>query len=127
MREERRISLRSLARRLGISAAFLVDLEKDRRQPTPQLMQKLADEIDVPLSDFDKFSPDLPKAVKDWISKAPLGIQKQVVTSSVCGVISRLSTWRPGLAPSRLGIRPTSASMSSTSSPLVRDSIKTGV
>ena len=72
MREERRISLRSLARRLGISAAFLVDLEKDRRQPTPQLMQKLADEIDVPLSDFDKFSPDLPKAVKGWISANPL-------------------------------------------------------
>ncbi len=32
-REERRITLREMARRLGVSAPFLSDVEKDRRNP----------------------------------------------------------------------------------------------
>src|SRR6266705_1526205 len=71
-REKKRISLRKFAEMLGISAAYLVDIEKDRRPPTEELLQKTADLLDIPVATFDEFSPDVPKAVKDWLDKNPL-------------------------------------------------------
>ncbi len=71
-REKKRISLRKFAEMLGISAAYLVDIEKDRRLPTEELLQKTADLLDIPVATFDEFSPDVPKAVKDWLDKNPL-------------------------------------------------------
>jgi len=71
-RESRGISLRKFAKELQISAAFLVDLEKDRRKPNPQLLQKIADQLDVPASTFDEFSPYLPKSVREWAEGEPV-------------------------------------------------------
>jgi len=71
-REEKRISLRKFAEMLGISAAYLVDIEKDRRLPTKELLQKTADLLDIPVSAFDEFSPEIPKPVKDWLERNPL-------------------------------------------------------
>ncbi len=65
------ISLRKFAEKLEISAPFLVDIEKDRRPPTEELLQKIADLLDIPVSVFDEFSPDIPKPVKDWLEKHP--------------------------------------------------------
>ena len=72
LREQRGLSLRKFAKRLGISAAHLVDLEKDRRNPSPELLQKVADELDVPMAIFDQFSLALPKTVHDWVEKNPV-------------------------------------------------------
>ena len=70
-REKKGVSLRKFAQKLEISAAFLVDIEKDRRLPTEELLQKTADLLDIPVSVFDEFSPDIPKPVKDWLEKHP--------------------------------------------------------
>ena len=72
LREQRGHTLRKFARKLGISAAHLVDLEKDRRTPSPELLQRIADELDVPMSSFDQFSFALPKAVRDWLGQNPV-------------------------------------------------------
>ena len=72
LREQRGISLRKFAERLGISAAHLVDLEKDRRSPSPELIQKIADELDIPVTIFDHFSLALPKTVRDWVDQNPI-------------------------------------------------------
>ena len=72
LREQRGLSLRKLAKKLGISAAHLVDLEKDRRSPSPELLQRAADELDVPMADFDQFSFALPKTVRDWADQNPV-------------------------------------------------------
>ena len=72
LREERRYSLRKLARKLAISAPHLVDLEKDRRSPSPELLQRIADVLDVPTSVFDQHSVTLPKAVRDWLAENPV-------------------------------------------------------
>lgn len=72
LREQRGLSLRKFAKRLDISAAHLVDLEKDRRNPSPELLQRIADELDIPASIFDKFSIVLPKPVRDWIDQNPV-------------------------------------------------------
>lgn len=70
-RNSARLSLRKFAEKLGVSAAFLVDLEKDRRIPSSQLLQKIADELDLPMSSFDQFSPMLPKSVREWVDRHP--------------------------------------------------------
>ena len=72
LRKQRGLSLRKFAQQLGISAAHLVDLEKDRRSPSPKLLQKIADELDVPTAVFDQFSFALPKAVRDWLGENPV-------------------------------------------------------
>lgn len=71
-RQKRKISLREFARKLGISAAYLVDIEKNRRLPNEETLQKIADFLDVPVSTFDEFSPDVPKPVKEWINGNPI-------------------------------------------------------
>ena len=71
-REKRGISLRRFAEQLDISPAYLVDIEKDRRLPSPKLLQLVADLLDIPVATFDDFCPDVPKPVKEWFSKYPL-------------------------------------------------------
>ena len=72
LREQRGLSLRKFAKKLGVSAAHLVDLEKDRRSPSPELLQRVADELDVPMAAFDQFSLALPKTVRDWVDQNPV-------------------------------------------------------
>jgi transcriptional regulator with XRE-family HTH domain len=42
LREERDLSLRELAKKLGVSAAFLSDVELDRRHPSDRVLVKVA-------------------------------------------------------------------------------------
>ena len=67
-REQRRLTLRQLGERLGVSAVYLCDIEHDRRgQP---LAAELAKVLGVRLVDLEARSgltPDL----KDWLSKRP--------------------------------------------------------
>lgn len=71
-REQKNISLRKFAERLKVAPAYLVDIEKDRRIPAADLLQNIADTLDLPLSEFDEFDPSIPKQVKDWIHANPL-------------------------------------------------------
>jgi len=71
-REKRSLSLRKFAEKLEISASYLVDIEKNRRMPKIGLLQKAADLLDIPVSVFDEFSPEVSKPVKDWLDKNPL-------------------------------------------------------
>jgi transcriptional regulator with XRE-family HTH domain len=65
-RKAKKISLRAFARQLGISASYLVDIEKDRRLPSEEILQKVADLLGIATSSFDDFAPDIPKPVKNW-------------------------------------------------------------
>ena len=71
LREQRGDSLRKFAQTLDIAPAHLVDLEKNRRSPSPELLQRIADELDQPVSVFDPLSFTLPKAVQTWIHQNP--------------------------------------------------------
>lgn len=83
-REERRIALRDMARRLGVSAPFLSDVEKDRRNPfDSDRLEKLAGILE--LNEQDKatmfnlagkrrnsVAPDLPEYImeREYVSAA---------------------------------------------------------
>lgn len=83
-REERDISLRELARQLGVSAPFLSDVEKNRSAPFIQERLEKAAEImhlsieektqmyDIVGRQRDSVAPDLPEYIKgrDYVSAA---------------------------------------------------------
>ncbi|MFX0195991.1 MAG: helix-turn-helix domain-containing protein [Candidatus Hodarchaeota archaeon] len=71
-REKKKISLREFARRIDISASYLVDIEKNRRTPSEEILEKIADLAGIPISSFAEFSPEIPKPVRDWIESHPL-------------------------------------------------------
>jgi transcriptional regulator with XRE-family HTH domain len=52
LREERNISLRDLAKKVGVSAPFLSDIELGRRFPAPDKLELIAREIGVPVDEF---------------------------------------------------------------------------
>jgi len=70
-RIKKKISLRELSRKLEISAAYLVDIEKGRRPPNYELLQKISDLLDIPISTLNKYNLEMPRHIRDWIEKHP--------------------------------------------------------
>jgi len=70
-RIKKKISLREFSRKLEISAAYLVDIEKGRRAPNYELLQKISDLLDIPVSTLNKYNLEMPKHIRDWIEKHP--------------------------------------------------------
>lgn len=55
IRETKNISLRELAKRIGVSGAFLSDIELGRRFPASDKIKLLATELDVSLEELQKY------------------------------------------------------------------------
>ena len=55
LREERDLSLRELATRIGVSAAFMSDVELGRRNPSDKHMQDIARVLRVSSNDLREF------------------------------------------------------------------------
>lgn len=55
LREKKGISLRVLAKKIGVSAAFLSDIELGRRFPSDDRIEMLAAEIGVTAADLKQF------------------------------------------------------------------------
>lgn len=69
LREQRGLSLRELARRVGVSAPFLSDVERNRR--ATDKLAEVARALDVPLAELERFDSRLPADIKEWIASSP--------------------------------------------------------
>lgn len=56
-RENSGQSMRSTAKRVGVSSSFLSDVELGYRMPSAEVLTKLASVLEVPESEFLKFDP----------------------------------------------------------------------
>jgi len=54
-RDDLDISLRELARRLDVSAPFISDVELGRRNPSDDILSKIATEFKIPLEELKRF------------------------------------------------------------------------
>ena len=70
LRDKADLSLRGLAKRIGISPAFLSDIELGRRFPSKEILARLADALDV--------SPD---ELKQYDTRGPITDLKRLVDS----------------------------------------------
>jgi transcriptional regulator with XRE-family HTH domain len=55
LRDRADLSLRELAKRVGISGPFLSDIELGRRFPSEEILAKLASALNVPLEDLRQY------------------------------------------------------------------------
>jgi len=55
LREKKNISLRELAKKIGVSGAFLSDIELGRRFPSQDKIELLAKEIGVPVEELREY------------------------------------------------------------------------
>jgi len=59
-RDEQGLSLREVSRRVGVSAAFMSDIELGRRYPSEEVLKKLAQVINVSLTELQSYDPRTP-------------------------------------------------------------------
>jgi transcriptional regulator with XRE-family HTH domain len=69
IREQRGVTLRELARRIGVSAPFLSDVEHNRR--STDRLRELSSALDVPFEQLARFDGRLSGDIKEWISANP--------------------------------------------------------
>jgi transcriptional regulator with XRE-family HTH domain len=70
LREAKDLSLRELARKVGVSAAFLSDVELGRRFPSPNLLAETAKALDVTYDEL-----------KAYDARPPIEDLKRIATS----------------------------------------------
>jgi transcriptional regulator with XRE-family HTH domain len=68
LRVQKDLGLRELARKIGISAAFLSDIEQGRRYPSDNVLKDIAHTLGVPISHLEIFD-----------SRAPIEELKRIV------------------------------------------------
>src|SRR5664279_56260 len=69
LREQQGLSLRALADRIGVSAPFLSDVERNRR--STERLADFAAALDVSLDSLLRFDARLSRELRDWISRDP--------------------------------------------------------
>jgi transcriptional regulator with XRE-family HTH domain len=60
LREAKDLSLREFAKTLGLSAAFVSDVELGRRQPSDSVLARMARVLETPLEDLSTFDTRAP-------------------------------------------------------------------
>ena len=73
MRKRRGLGLREVARRAGISASYLTDLEAGRRNPGGSVTAALAVVLSVPLAELQALDPRLPAEAAEAFRLAMTG------------------------------------------------------
>ncbi len=69
LRLQRGLSLRELARRVGISAPFLSDIERGRR--TTEKLDAISKELGVDAEKLRKFDTRISSRVREWAANTP--------------------------------------------------------
>jgi transcriptional regulator with XRE-family HTH domain len=70
-RQNKRLTVRGLARHIGVAASFVADIEADRRWPSPGVLARIAQVLDVPFAVLQDLDPRLPPEVKEWLATSP--------------------------------------------------------
>ena len=67
IREEKKLGLNETARLAGISPSYLSDIEKgNKTNPSMEVLQRIADALDVSIEEFFKSEPASQQQLKEW-------------------------------------------------------------
>ena len=64
-------ALRHLARELRVTAAYVTDLEADRRLPSPELRERISSTLQIPLEELAAADSRLGPDLRNWIEERP--------------------------------------------------------
>jgi transcriptional regulator with XRE-family HTH domain len=72
LREEAGHTLRGFATKVGISAAFLSDIERDRRRPSEEVLRKIAGELrGTTYEQLDRLNTKLEQDIQRMVAESP--------------------------------------------------------
>jgi len=70
IREEKKLGLNETAKLAGISPSYLSDIEKgNKTNPSMEVLQRIADALDVSIKEFFKSEPASQQQLKEWDDK----------------------------------------------------------
>ncbi len=70
-RQARRWSLRQLGEKIGVTPAYVADLEAGRRSPSAELTERIATELDISAENLAAADARLSPDLRDWIEERP--------------------------------------------------------
>lgn len=65
------LSLREFARRVGVSPPFVTDLEAGRRNPSAEILSRIASALDLPTAELESLDNRLTPEVRRWVESEP--------------------------------------------------------
>lgn len=70
-RSAREMSLRDLGIALGVTPAYVADIEASRRLPSPELRQRISAVLEIPLEELQAADNRLEPDLREWIEERP--------------------------------------------------------
>ncbi len=74
IREQRQhlgLTVRGFAAQIGVAPPFVTDIEAGRRRPGPEVLEKIAGILEIPLADLQELDPRITPEVKEWMDEEP--------------------------------------------------------
>lgn len=65
------LTVRGFARDIGVQPPYVTDIEADRRRPGPEVLDRIAKRLGVPLAELQALDPRIPPEVKEWMEEEP--------------------------------------------------------
>ena len=90
-RSTRGMSLRCLAREVGVSASFVSDIERNKRMPSMDVMARMCMVLDIDKRELIDLDPRFPlSSLKDIMEASPhwIGAMHAMVAAIESGVVS---------------------------------------
>lgn len=63
--------MRRFASEIGVQPPFVTDIEADRRRPSPEVLDRIARVLDLPLAELQELDPRISPEVKEWMDEEP--------------------------------------------------------
>jgi transcriptional regulator with XRE-family HTH domain len=70
-RQELQLTVRGFARQIGVQPPFVTDIEADRRRPSPEVLARIAEVLDLSLGELEALDPRITPEVKEWMNEEP--------------------------------------------------------
>lgn len=70
-RQELNFTVRGFAARIGVQPPFVTDIEADRRRPSPEVFDRIANVLAIPLDELQALDPRITPEVKEWMDEEP--------------------------------------------------------
>jgi transcriptional regulator with XRE-family HTH domain len=70
-RQELGLTVRGFAARIGVAPPFVTDIEADRRRPGPEVLERIASVLSIPLDELQALDPRITPEVKEWMDEQP--------------------------------------------------------
>jgi transcriptional regulator with XRE-family HTH domain len=70
-RQELQLTVRGFAAQIGVQPPFVTDIEADRRRPGPEVLERIACVLGLPLTEIQALDPRITPEVKEWMDEQP--------------------------------------------------------